>query len=238
MKIVSLSYNGNVGKTTISVHLIRAHLPNAEIVAVESINESAKDLGLEVIQLTGDAFREVYEQLLISEDLVVDVGASNVEDFIAGMVEFQDAHHEVDLFVIPVTPGLKEQKETIATYLALVRLGVDSAKIQVVLNRTQSPEKDFEVLFKYKSANPEFRVDPRIAVKESSIFEQLGRSKRTLQAVLEDKTDYKALLVTLRDGSDTSKHKQYLAAHILRDQAQRVKVNLDRVFELMTGGAA
>lgn len=234
MRIVCLSYNGNVGKTTISVHLIRAHMPKAEIVAVESINESAKDLGLEVLQLTGEAFREVYEQLLISEDLVVDVGASNVEAFIGGLVEFQDAHHEVDLFVIPVTPGLKEQKETIATYLALVRLGVDPQKIQVVLNRTDNPEKNFEVLFKYRGTDANFRVDPRIAVKESTIFEQLGRSRKTLQSVLEDETDYKALMSTLRDGSDPALHKQYLTAHILRDQAQRVRGNLDRVFDLIT----
>jgi len=108
----------------------------------------------------------------------------------------------------------------------------------VVLNRAKNPAKDFEVLFKYKAAHPEFPIDARIAVKESDIFDQLGRSKRTLQSVLEDETDYKALMATLKDGSDPTRHQQHATAHILRDQAQRVRSNLDRVFELITGGAA
>jgi len=238
MRVVVTSINGNVGKTITASHVCKGHMPEAPIVAVESINGSAGDLGLEVTQIAGEQYREVYTELLTRPDLIVDVGASNVEAFFAGMAEFEDSHFEIDLFLIPVTPGLKEQTETISTYLTLQKLGVDPRKIQIVLNRARDPERQFEVLFKYAKTDPNFRVNPRIAIMESSIFDELGRHKKSLQSIVEDTTDYRAKMAELRDGSNPALHGKYVKAHILRSQALTVRKNLDQVFEEIIGGVA
>ena len=48
MKIATVNYSGSVGKTVTTSHLLAPRIPDAEIIAVESTNESAADLGLNV----------------------------------------------------------------------------------------------------------------------------------------------------------------------------------------------
>lgn len=48
-------------------------------------------------------------ELVLNENIVVDVGASNAEAFFEGLSSFSQGYDEVDLFVIPVVPGVKEQ---------------------------------------------------------------------------------------------------------------------------------
>ena len=47
MKVAVINYCGTVGKTTIAAHLLAPRMEQARIYAVETINESAGDLGLE-----------------------------------------------------------------------------------------------------------------------------------------------------------------------------------------------
>ena len=53
MKIATVNYSGSVGKTVTTSHLLAPRIPDAEIIAVESTNESAADLGLDVEQMRG-----------------------------------------------------------------------------------------------------------------------------------------------------------------------------------------
>ena len=84
MRIAVLNYTGTVGKTTIATHLLSPRM-GAPIIAVESINETAAGMGIAIEQIKGEKFREIYQRLVATEDVIVDVGASNIEDFLEGM---------------------------------------------------------------------------------------------------------------------------------------------------------
>nr|UVN17958.1 hypothetical protein pPsy0479a_00126 [Pseudomonas syringae] len=81
-KVVVINYTGTVGKTTISANLLWPRMGGAPLYAIESINETAENLGLDVEKLRGDAFRELFKRLMLEDQAIIDVGASNVEDFI------------------------------------------------------------------------------------------------------------------------------------------------------------
>src|SRR5699024_11774831 len=85
MKIAVLNYTGSVGKTVVASHLLAPRLNNAQIFAIESTNETAGDLGLDVDQLRGEQFGKLFRDLLILDDAIVDVGASNIEEFLTHM---------------------------------------------------------------------------------------------------------------------------------------------------------
>lgn len=46
MKVAVINYSGSVGKTLISSYLLAPRLTGAKFYAVETINQSASDLGL------------------------------------------------------------------------------------------------------------------------------------------------------------------------------------------------
>jgi hypothetical protein len=77
MKIAVINFSGNVGKTTIARHLLVPRILGAELIAIERINA---DEGHEGRSLRGRQFGELQEYMQTVDSLVVDIGASNVED--------------------------------------------------------------------------------------------------------------------------------------------------------------
>lgn len=110
MKVAILNYTGTVGKTTVAAHLLAPRMENAQVFAVESINETAAGLGIDVEKHNGNKFRELFKKIMLEDDAIIDIGASNIEDFINNMIKFDDSHEEIDFYFIPVTSGTKEQK--------------------------------------------------------------------------------------------------------------------------------
>ncbi len=119
MKVVVMNYTGTVGKTTIASHLLLPRINNASIIAVESFNESAASIGIKVDQIKADKFKEIFKKIVAMDAPIIDVGASNIENFLNGMNKFNESHEELDFFVIPVTSGTKEQRETISMITTL-----------------------------------------------------------------------------------------------------------------------
>ena len=101
MRLAILNYTGTVGKTTIAAHMLSPRLGNAPIIAVESINQTAASLGVAVEQMAGDKFWEQFKTLLAKDSVIVDVGTSNIESFLAGMAQFEESHLEFDYFIVP-----------------------------------------------------------------------------------------------------------------------------------------
>lgn len=67
MKVATLNFSGSVGKTMVASHLLAPRIANADIIAVESTNESAADLGLEVEQMRGEHFGRLFRKLLMAK---------------------------------------------------------------------------------------------------------------------------------------------------------------------------
>ena len=74
-KIAVINFSGNVGKSSIAHYLLAPRL-DCSVVAIESINATEKT----EITLRGKESGELQNELLMNDDIVVDVGASNVED--------------------------------------------------------------------------------------------------------------------------------------------------------------
>ena len=140
MKIAVINFSGNVGKTTVAGQLLKPRMGNAPIFSIESLNLDASSDGLEVEKIRGKKFRELQNQLIQMDSVIVDVGASNVEDFLKMMQQVSGSHDEFDLFIVPVVKEKKQQGDTVNTIHALAKLGIPPEKIRVIFNKVDTDE--------------------------------------------------------------------------------------------------
>jgi len=124
MKIAVINFSGNVGKSTIARHLLAPRMPGASVVSVESINaDSASEK-----TIRGTAFGQLQQDLQMEHSAIVDVGASNVEQFLALMRQYDESHDDYDLFIVPTVPAPKQQKDTFECVRELKRIGVPATR--------------------------------------------------------------------------------------------------------------
>lgn len=224
-----LNYTGTIGKTTISAHCLSPRIPGSKFIGVESINETAASLGIEIETMRGTAFRELFKRLMLADDVIIDIGASNIEEFMNNLAKFDGAHEDIDYFIVPVTSGIKEQTETIRMIDTLSALGVPADKIRVIFNRvTSSVSEEFPHIINYRNHAGSFIANTECAIYESELFDALSLKKLSSAAILEDDTDYKSLLKG-KDGSEVERA-LWSEMYGLRLLAKGVSRNLDHVF--------
>ena len=85
-KVAVINFSGNVGKSSIARYLLAPRI-GCEVVSIESINDAGAANKSKAV-LRGQEIEELREFLISSESLVVDIGASNVEDFVGGPVSY------------------------------------------------------------------------------------------------------------------------------------------------------
>ena len=230
MKLAILNYTGTVGKTTVATHLLSPRMGKAPIIAVESVNETAAGLGAVVEQMKGNRFRELFSRLLTMEAVIVDVGASNVEDFLEGMARFDESHVEFDYFIVPVTHGTKEQRETVTMVGALADLGIPAEKIRLLFNRVEAVvEDEYPIVLKYVEKNKNATANPEAAVFENELFDVLAIKEMSIVKLLEDTKDYKAMLRDNKD-ADTKQRAYWSDMYGLKALARGVNRNLDDAY--------
>ncbi|HBQ88095.1 StbB family protein [Alcaligenes faecalis] len=235
MKIAVLNYTGSVGKTVVASHLLAPRLNHAQIFAIESTNETAEDLGLDVDQLRGMQFGKLFRGLLTLDDAIVDIGASNIEEFLAHMSRYDLSHEEIDQFVLPVVPTGKAQRETIKTVAALSDLGVPANRIRVLFNRVESDvDEEFLALLTYAKKTGEFIASPQAVIFENEVFELLADKRITIASILADQTDYRQLLREA-DPKDRKRISHLSDMHTLKALARPVDRQLDRAFQALFG---
>lgn len=233
MKVAVLNYSGSVGKTVIASHLLAPRIPDTEIIAVESTNESAADLGLDVEQMRGGQFGRLFRKLLMSESAIVDVGASNIEDFLAELVKYDQAHLEIDYYVLPVVASGKAQRETIKTIQALAEIGVPAERVRVLFNRIDADVKEeFAAIFGYARQAGSFVANPEAAVFENEVFDLLANKRTTITEILADTRNYRQeLREANREDEKAIKHLSDM--HALQSLARPVDRQLDRTFNAL-----
>ena len=236
MKIAVLNFSGNVGKTTIAAHLLKPRMGEAPVWSVESVNMGADADGIDVEKMKGKKFGDLAGELMLLDSAIVDVGASNVEDFLKMMQQYSGSHEEFDLFVIPVVKEQKVQADTINTIRALKSIGVDRKRIRVVFNRVdvdESVEEEFAPIFGFAKAEKLFVVDPACVVYANEVFERLKSVGRSLGDITADTTDYRE---TLRQTSrEDAEKRRFLTEMVgIRRLAISVNENLDAVYKILT----
>jgi len=228
MKIGVINFSGNVGKTTISRHLLSPRMNNAPIISIESINSNGSD----EVALRGEEFGAIQDQLQTTDDLVVDIGASNVEDFLKAMKKYKGAHEDFDYFVVPVVPAVKQQRDTVNTIETLAGLGIAADKIRVVFNQFEdgkSLENVFSALFGYHSDTNSFTLRPKAVVNTNEIYLLLSNSASTsISGILSNPRDFKA---ELKVSTDRDERTQLARMIGLRRLADGVNDDLNIVFQ-------
>lgn len=226
MKIAIVNFSGNVGKTTIANSLLRPRLPNPNTpyLAIETINDGANSEK----KIEADDYGDLFEEMMLLDDIVVDVGSSNIEGTIKKMKEFRGSHEEFDYFVVPTDTGHKQQIDTQSTLLELVGLGIKPSKIRLIFNKVDKVDKleaDFaDVINKAKPLK--IRI-PNVGIARNEVYERLRLSNMTIEQLLA----MKDLRSQAKEASDLAKKKELLALFATQSLAINAKENLDVVYK-------
>jgi hypothetical protein len=233
MKVAVLNFSGNVGKTTVAGHLLKPRMGNAPIFSVESLNVDASVDGLEVERMKGKKFGDLVEQLMQLDHAIIDVGASNVEDFLKMMQQYDGSHEEFDFFVVPVVKEKKQQADTVNTLRALAKIGIPKTRIRLLFNKVEvddSVKDEFAPLFGLAQAEQSFTLQPDALVYSNEVFERLKTVGKSLADITADETDYRTKLREAKDEDEKEFCVRMVALKRLGATANR---NLDDAFKAL-----
>ncbi|MDY7536418.1 StbB family protein [Pseudomonas sp. Bout1] len=236
MKVAVMNFSGNTGKTTVSDQLLSPRM-KAHRYAIETINAGASDNTADIERLKGRQFGELQAWLMTIDDAVVDVGASNVEDFVKYMGQFAGSHEEFDYFLVPAVAEKKQQADTINTVKTLAALGVPAKRILVVFNKVDIDEADelpelFSAVFGFHALEKKFTLKPDAVIFSNEVFERLRALKKNIAEVVEDTTDYRSQLRTASNDDDKQHAVRMVSVQRLAKSAWQ---NLDDVYRVLFG---
>jgi len=230
MKVAVLNYSGSVGKTVVASHLLAPRIPDAEFIAIESTNESAADLGLDIEQMRGEHFGRLFRSLLVAEAAIVDIGASNIEACLTELVKYDQAHLEIDYYVLPTLSSGKSQRETVKTIQSLAEIDVPAERVRVLFNRVDADvQEEFSSIFGYAKQSKDFVANPEAAIFENEVFDLLANKRMTVQQILADHTNYRQQLREA-DRDDVRLITHLSDMHALQSLARPVSRQLDAAF--------
>ncbi len=227
MKIAVINFSGNVGKSTVARHLLAPRMGNAQVIAVESINSD----GSQDEAIRGKQFGELLEAMALLENSVVDVGASNVEDFINRMKQYRGSHEDFDLYVVPTVSKAKQQRDTISTIDALAEIGVQPKKIRLVFNMVEldeTPARVFPGLIEYHANARNFTLKTEAVIHANDIYGKLKGSEQSIGDILRDPVDLKEQLKAATDAEEKLRISRLIG---IKRLAAGVTEELDAVFK-------
>lgn len=192
LKAVIANNSGNVGKSTICKTMLQPRLEEAEIIKVETINSD----GTNDSKLSAKEFDEILKRIDDADCTLIDVGASNIEQFMVQMLEFQGSHELIDYFIVPVTPQDKQQRDSITTINNFLDMGIEAERIKVVFNLAEKDlpvDKQFSIFLADKTCKKIAGNTPSV-VYHNNIFNILTKSRLKYDDVYNDDRDFRALI--------------------------------------------
>ncbi|MFN5940493.1 MAG: StbB family protein, partial [Polaromonas sp.] len=204
-------------------------LKNAQVIAVESINSD----GSQDEAIRGKQFGELLEALALMDDAVVDIGASNVEDFVNLMKQYRGSHEDFDFYVVPTVSKAKQQRDTISTIDALAEIGIPAKKIRLVFNMVEldeTPERVFSGLFEYHASAKNFTLKPEAVIHINDIYGKLKGTENGIADILNDPADLKEQLKAAKDSDEKLRISRLIGVKRL---AAGVTEELDAVFKVL-----
>lgn len=193
MKIAVINFSGNVGKTTVARHLLLPRIAGAELIAVESINAEADAPQT----LRGRQFGALQQYLQTVDSAIVDIGASNAEEFLNLMRAYCGSHEDFDCFIVPTVPSIKQQKDTIATLIELSRFGIPPQRLKLVFNMCEPSvpiKESFYLVLAFLAEQPLAQANTACRLYTSEIYTCARDRNADISALALDPTDYKRLI--------------------------------------------
>jgi len=230
MKIAVLNSSGNVGKSTITKEFIYPRLANPLIVEIETVNASnINNTNLNIKNYnTNDDIEELYFNIIESDNVVVDIGASNLSGFFEKVLDFEGFLEVFDYFIIPTVSTIKETEDTIKTIEFLKNIDVAEDKIKVIPNKVKKDVKsEFAILFK----NLSIPVDTNVFIKDSKLFSNLALLKADIKSVYRSDLDYYKSEILQ---AETPQEKMRLIKMDMSNRmAHTIIKNFDEMFEIL-----
>jgi|GEM_PF-129157 hypothetical protein len=245
-KLVALiNQSGNVGKTTIGSHMIAPRLPNLSLVAyIENTNQIPAPIGVVYgAHEFGDVEMVLLDACLKSKSCLIDFGASDFNTTVEMLKQYKAVKDRIDAFIIPCTPGKKEQIDTEATIDALIGLGVSPDKIRVLFNKVMHRDKPnlkrlFSNIFTLRQETMDkhgktFFASVDATMFHAEIFKRLYELKMSLEEILADETDFEKAIM-----EESDREKKYDLAHrmSIKGLAENAEKTFDEVFEVLMKG--
>jgi hypothetical protein len=230
MKVAVINFSGNVGKSTISAHLLHPYMNSCPIFSIESLNNDTQSDGMISERIHGKKFANLQEQLLQIDTAIVDIGASNVDDFLKMMAKYHGSHEDIDYFLIPVVKEKKQQADTINTIRSLASMGIASKKIRLVFNKLDVDdviEDEFSAIFGLHQLEKNFTLTPQAIIYYNEVFEQVKTTGKSIHAILNDSINYRQKLRETEDSKEKELCVKMIAIKRLAISAQH---NLNDVF--------
>jgi hypothetical protein len=232
MKVAVLNFSGNVGKTTLAANLLKPRMRNAPVYAIESLNSDEASNGVSVEKMRGRRYGELQDRLMTLDSAIVDVGASNVEEFLKLMQQYHGSHEEFDYFIVPVVKEKKQMADSVNTIRVLSSIGVPRQKIRIIFNMVEMDdviEDEFAPWFGLVELEKSFTLNPKAVVYANEVFDRLKEIGKSLVEVDTDATDYRARL----RGLDDDEEKEWCIKMVaIKRLAVTATKNLDAAFKL------
>jgi hypothetical protein len=213
MKVIVINYSGNVGKSVVSQHLLKPRLNNCEILAVESINFD----GSQDEKLKGKEFSEILNKVMATDNIIVDVGASNVEEFLKQMKKSIGSHDDFDYYIIPTINRHKQIIDTVSTISALENLGVEKNKIRLLFNMLDEDTVINRAFNSIIDLDDFATININATIFENELFNRLDEIDNfiSIKSFIENKTDYKALIMATDNKDERLTYSKQLGLHRL-----------------------
>ncbi|MFL9998450.1 StbB family protein [Paraburkholderia sediminicola] len=230
MKVATINFSGNQGKTTTAINMLSPRMPGAPVFSIESLNVHAIADGVDVEKMKGKRYGDLLDQLMAIDTAIIDVGASNAEDFLKMMRQFSGSHEEFDLFLVPTVKAKKQQADTLNTIRALAMIGIPKKKIRLIFNKVElddNIEEDFAALFDLAEREKNFTLSSGAVIFENEVFDRLRTLGKSIREIAADQTDYRSLAREENDDEKKSYYRRMMAAKMLATTANK---NLDDVF--------
>jgi len=234
MKAVVINFSGNVGKSTVAAHLLKPRMNDAALFSVETLNDHAATDGVDVETFKGKKYKELLEEIFLLDDAIVDVGASNVEDFTNLMAQYHESHKQFDYFIIPTVKEKKQTIDTIKTLKALAAMGIPKKKIRVVLNKVEVDDDihdEFGALFGLEAADKSFVLNDKCVIYNNEAFDQCKDLGIPLVEISNDKTDYRAQAKAAKAAGNQDDADKFVKLCLLQMIAVTANKNLDDVYK-------
>lgn len=228
MRIAVLNLSGNVGKTTIARDVFSYRLPDYNLITIESINCDGKESTV----LRGDASEAIFVELLLEDNLICDVGSSNVENFLISAAKEPELLEHFDLFVIPTTPEKKQQVDTLKTASELVEHGVKASKIKVVFNKVDERKVVDDEFSGLAKGLEKINIKPNY---DLTIFQHdLYTGNKTLSELMNDKDkDFKQEMEAAKKKDDKALARKMATAYARQKKVSVLDKAYQEIYEIL-----
>ncbi|MDA1379428.1 hypothetical protein PCI56_05645 [Plesiomonas shigelloides subsp. oncorhynchi] len=162
-------------------------------------------------KIKGKAFSDIMDKAMLHDNVIIDVGASNVEEFLNQMKAI-GSHEDFDYFVIPTINRHKQIEDTESTIIALSDMGIEAERIRVLFNMLDDDtviNRAFKPVIDTKGIST---INESAVIYENELFNRLNETEfNTIADIVSDDTNYK-LLISETDENDSSTRLKYSRA--------------------------